>query len=50
MVLIEQNPDFAFGLADHCCVLESGRLVLEGETQILRSHERMASLYLGAPD
>jgi branched-chain amino acid transport system ATP-binding protein len=50
MLLIEQNPDFAFGLADRCCVLESGHLVLEGETQILRNHERMASLYLGATD
>jgi branched-chain amino acid transport system ATP-binding protein len=47
MVLIEQNPDFAFGLADRCCVLESGHVVLEGETQILRNHEQMASLYLG---
>jgi branched-chain amino acid transport system ATP-binding protein len=47
MLLIEQNPDFAFGLADRCCVLESGRVVIEGETQILRNHEQMASLYLG---
>jgi branched-chain amino acid transport system ATP-binding protein len=47
MLLIEQNPDFAFGVADRCCVLESGHVVLEGETQILRNHEQMASLYLG---
>jgi branched-chain amino acid transport system ATP-binding protein len=47
MLLIEQNPDFAFGLADRCCVLESGRVVIEGETSILRNHEQMASLYLG---
>ncbi len=47
MLLIEQNPDFAFGLADRCCVLESGHVVLQGETQILRNHEQMASLYLG---
>lgn len=47
MLLIEQNPDFAFGLADRCCILESGHVVLEGETQILRNHEQMASLYLG---
>jgi branched-chain amino acid transport system ATP-binding protein len=47
MLLIEQNPDFAFGLADRCCVLESGHVVLEGETQVLRNHDQMASLYLG---
>jgi branched-chain amino acid transport system ATP-binding protein len=46
-VLIEQNPDFAFGLADRCYVMESGHVVLEGETQILRNHEQMANLYLG---
>jgi len=48
MLLVEQNPEFAFGLADQCCVLESGHVVLEGATTILRNHERMASLYLGA--
>ena len=47
MLLIEQNPDFAFAVADRCCILESGHVVLEGETQILRNHEQMASLYLG---
>jgi branched-chain amino acid transport system ATP-binding protein len=47
MLLIEQNPDFAFSLADRCCVLQSGHVVIEGETQILRNHEQMASLYLG---
>ncbi len=47
MLLIEQNPDFAFGLADRCCVLESGHLVLEGPTDQVRNNEQMASLYLG---
>ena len=47
MLLIEQNPDFAFGLADRCCVMEGGHIVLEGPTDILRNHEQMASLYLG---
>jgi branched-chain amino acid transport system ATP-binding protein len=47
MVLIEQNPDFAFELADRCSILESGHLVLEGPTDILRNHEQMAELYLG---
>jgi branched-chain amino acid transport system ATP-binding protein len=47
MLLVEQNPDLAFALADRCCVLESGHLVLEGPTSELRSHERIAELYLG---
>lgn len=47
MLLIEQNPEFAFSLADHCCVMESGHIVLEGPTDLLRNHEQMASLYLG---
>jgi branched-chain amino acid transport system ATP-binding protein len=47
MLLVEQNPDLAFALADRCCVLESGHLVLEGATSELRSHERIADLYLG---
>jgi branched-chain amino acid transport system ATP-binding protein len=49
MMLIEQNPDFAFGLADHCCVLEHGHIALEGEPEILKNHEAMAGLYLGSP-
>jgi branched-chain amino acid transport system ATP-binding protein len=48
MLLVEQNPDFAFGLADRCCILESGHLVLQGDTDLLKNHEQMASLYLGA--
>jgi branched-chain amino acid transport system ATP-binding protein len=48
ILLVEQNPDFAFELADECCVLESGRIVLAGETTLLKNHETMANLYLGA--
>jgi branched-chain amino acid transport system ATP-binding protein len=48
ILLVEQNPDFAFDLADQCCVMESGRIVLHGETTLLRNHEKMVSLYLGA--
>jgi branched-chain amino acid transport system ATP-binding protein len=47
MLLVEQNPDLAFALADRCVVLESGHVVLEGATGELRSHERIAELYLG---
>jgi branched-chain amino acid transport system ATP-binding protein len=47
MVLIEQNPDFAFELTDRCLILESGHVVLEGPTDILRNQEQMAELYLG---
>jgi branched-chain amino acid transport system ATP-binding protein len=47
MLLVEQNPDLAFALADRCVVLESGHVVLQGPTAELRSHERIAELYLG---
>ncbi|MDB5511804.1 MAG: transporter related [Enterovirga sp.] len=48
MLLIEQNPDFAFGLADRCCVLDSGHVIVAGETDALRDNAQMASLYLGS--
>lgn len=48
MVLVEQNPDFALGLADYCYVMEGGKTVLEGSPDILKSEERMMELYLGA--
>jgi branched-chain amino acid transport system ATP-binding protein len=48
ILLVEQNPDFAFHLADRCCIIESGRIVLDGDTTLLRNHEKMVSLYLGA--
>jgi branched-chain amino acid transport system ATP-binding protein len=47
MLLVEQNPDVAFALADRCCILEAGHVVLEGETAELRDHGRIAELYLG---
>jgi branched-chain amino acid transport system ATP-binding protein len=47
MLLVEQNPELAFALSDECCVLESGHIVLAGPTAQLRSHDRIAELYLG---
>jgi branched-chain amino acid transport system ATP-binding protein len=49
MVLVEQNPDVALRLADHCCVLESGHLVASGTPEFLKSAEQVRSLYLGGP-
>jgi branched-chain amino acid transport system ATP-binding protein len=49
-LVVEQNPDVAFALADRCCVLEAGHLVLEGKTGELRDHQRIADLYLGHAD
>jgi branched-chain amino acid transport system ATP-binding protein len=50
MLLVEQNPDVAFALADRCCILEAGHVVLEGKTEELRDHGRIAELYLGYAD
>lgn len=47
MLLVEQNPELAFALADRCSVIESGHIVLEGATAELRGHGRVAELYLG---
>jgi branched-chain amino acid transport system ATP-binding protein len=47
MLLVEQNPDLAFALSDRCSILESGHIVLEGRTEELRNHGRVAELYLG---
>jgi branched-chain amino acid transport system ATP-binding protein len=47
MLLVEQNPDLAFALAERCCVMESGHIVLVGATSELRGHGRIAELYLG---
>jgi branched-chain amino acid transport system ATP-binding protein len=49
-LLVEQNPDVAFALADRCCVLEAGHMLLEGKTDELRDHRRIAELYLGYAD
>ncbi len=47
VLLVEQNVRQALTVADRACVLESGRLVLEGPARELLGDERLRRAYLG---
>ena len=47
VLLVEQNVRQALTLAHRACVLESGRLVLEGAARQLLGDERLKRAYLG---
>ena len=47
VLLVEQNVRQALTLADRACVLESGRLVLQGPARELLGDERLKRAYLG---
>ena len=47
VLLVEQNVRQALTLATHACVLESGKLVLEGAGRALLVDERLKRAYLG---
>jgi len=48
ILLVEQNAHMALGVANRAYVLETGRLVLEGEAQSLARNEMVKKAYLGA--
>lgn len=47
ILLVEQNANQALGVADRGYVLETGRIVLEGESKALRGNEDVQRAYLG---
>jgi branched-chain amino acid transport system ATP-binding protein len=47
ILLVEQNVRQALTVAHRACVLESGRLVLDGPAQELLGDERLKRAYLG---
>lgn len=47
ILLVEQNAKIALKLADYGYVLETGRLVMEGDSAELRRDERITRAYLG---
>jgi branched-chain amino acid transport system ATP-binding protein len=47
VVLVEQNVRQALTLADRACVLESGKLVLDGAGRELLGDDRLKRAYLG---
>jgi branched-chain amino acid transport system ATP-binding protein len=48
IVLIEQNANQALKLSEYAYILENGRIVLEGQSSVLRSDPTVEQSYLGA--
>jgi len=47
VLLVEQNVKQALEMADRACVLENGRLTLEGPSRNLIEHDHVRKAYLG---
>jgi branched-chain amino acid transport system ATP-binding protein len=47
ILLVEQNVDLVFRVANYCYVLETGRTVLQGEPAELRENAAVRQTYLG---
>jgi branched-chain amino acid transport system ATP-binding protein len=47
MLLVEQNATLALELADYAYLLETGKVVLSGTAQEIRSDESVRRTYLG---
>ena len=47
MLLVEQNAHLALDLADHAYLLETGRVVISGTAEAIRSDESVRRSYLG---
>ena len=47
MLLVEQNANIALNLADHAYLLETGNVVMSGESHVIRDDENVLRSYLG---
>ena len=47
MLIVEQNATLALDLADHACLLETGRAVMSGTAAAIRGDEAVRRSYLG---
>ena len=47
MMLVEQNAAMALDLADHAYLIETGRVVLQGSSDELKSNDSVRRSYLG---
>src|SRR5438094_7934967 len=47
ILLVEQNAALALELADHVFLLETGRVVMEGPSEVLRKDDAIRRAYLG---
>ena len=50
ILLVEQNASVAFDLAHYAYVLETGKIVLDGPTEMLREDKDVQEFYLGMGD
>lgn len=50
ILLVEQNANVAFGVAQYAYIMEHGQIVLEGEVDALRSNADVQSYYLGVSE
>jgi branched-chain amino acid transport system ATP-binding protein len=47
ILLVEQNASLALDLADHVFLLETGRVVLSGTSDVLKKDDAIRRSYLG---
>jgi branched-chain amino acid transport system ATP-binding protein len=47
LLIVEQNAGAALSVADHCYVLENGRVVLDGSAREMAESEDVREFYLG---
>ncbi len=47
MILVEQNASMALDLADHVYLLETGRVVMSGASEVMQKDETIRRSYLG---
>ncbi|MEY4864557.1 MAG: hypothetical protein RLZ51_2652 [Pseudomonadota bacterium] len=47
MLLVEQNANLALGLAHQAYLLETGRIVISGPSEVIRNDETIRKVYLG---
>ena len=47
ILLVEQNASLALDVADHACLLETGRIVMSGPAEALKRDEQVRRSYLG---
>jgi branched-chain amino acid transport system ATP-binding protein len=47
LLLVEQNAALALDLADHVFLLETGRVVVSGPSEVLKRDESIRRSYLG---
>ena len=50
ILLVEQNANVAFSIADHAYIMEGGRIVLNGTTEQMKANENVKEFYLGLSD